>query len=186
MNKHPWFIQHKNILRVAVLLVFVVSFLGPWVFDLINVPAQYPCHAPNIRLEGDFCGLPLSGYFVFFLIMEGVYWIISALASGTFSGNIQEFIIGLYLLPLVPFFTTLFFIWKRESPRLRTINLVAWALALLHTLFIYNNSLIQNGRLVLHLWGLGLYIVAAISAVVLEIILSTRKTDDEQTSASLV
>ena len=35
--------------RIAFLIAMIVAFLGPWVFDLINVPAQYEC-SPNIRL----------------------------------------------------------------------------------------------------------------------------------------
>ena len=44
------------------LALLVGAMLGPWIFDLINVPAQYPC---DFRLVGDFCGVLLSGFWSF-------------------------------------------------------------------------------------------------------------------------
>jgi hypothetical protein len=56
-----WINEHKSVGRVAVLMLLLVAMMGPWTFDLINVPAEYPCSAPNIRLDDDFCGTPLPG-----------------------------------------------------------------------------------------------------------------------------
>jgi hypothetical protein len=50
--------------RGFVLGLLLVALMGPWVFEQINVPAQYACSAPFIRLEGDFCGVPLSGIWI--------------------------------------------------------------------------------------------------------------------------
>ena len=59
MNNIPWFVTHKKILRGAILLLFIVAMFGPWIYNLINVPAEYTCSHPNVRLYGDFCGVPL-------------------------------------------------------------------------------------------------------------------------------
>jgi len=135
-----WLNENRNIVRVVILALFIVSMLGPWMFDVINVPAEYECDKPFVRLEGDFCGLPLSG-------IKSFTW---------FAG-----------LPLIPFFTTLPLIWKKETPRLRTINLVAWILALIPTLTVF---ITQIKDPVIRLWGLWLYILAAVSAVIVEIL----------------
>jgi len=60
-----WINEHKNVWRVAVLVLLLVAIMGPWAFDRIYVPSEYSCSAPFVRLEGDFCGVPLGGITVF-------------------------------------------------------------------------------------------------------------------------
>ncbi len=181
-NAPLWFIRNKNILRQVILTLLIVSMLGPWFFDVVSVPGEYPCNEPFIRLDGNLCGDPTSGFFLFYIFIGGLFYNLAAVVSGTFTGQAREFLMGLFLLPIIPFFTTLPFIWKKETLRLRTVNLVAWILALLITLFIFSDSLSQNGRLILHLWGLWLYIITAIGAVILEISLLKANAEDERAS----
>jgi hypothetical protein len=56
--------NNSQIWRGFVLGLLLVALMGPWVFEQINVPAQYACSAPFIRLEGDFCGVPVSGIWI--------------------------------------------------------------------------------------------------------------------------
>jgi hypothetical protein len=119
-------------------------------FDQINVPAEYACDEPFIRLEGDFCGYPLSGLQFFSLFT----------------------VVGLSLLLLIPFFTTLLLIWKKDSLRLQTINLSVWGLALILTLLLF---VIQLKDKVFYLWGLWLYIVLAICTLIVEMIIRKAK-----------
>jgi hypothetical protein len=46
--------KHKKYWRAALLVLLLAAFIGPWAFDPINVPAEYPCSAPFVRLGGDF------------------------------------------------------------------------------------------------------------------------------------
>jgi len=62
-----WIYENQHKWRITLLVVMVVAFMGPWTFDRIYVPAKYECSAPFIRLEGDFCGIPMSGLRFFFL-----------------------------------------------------------------------------------------------------------------------
>ena len=133
--------QHISILRAGVLILFVVALLGPWTFDVINVPAEYECSAPFIRLNGDFCGTPMSGLWV-----------------GGFS-----------ILPLIPFFTTLLLLWKKDARRFRTAHLVAWALALILALTVF---IAQINDPIIRLWGIWLYIVLAVGAILIEYLAS--------------
>lgn len=121
-----------KIWRGSVVFLLFVAILGPWVFDRINVPAQYTCEPPNIRLEGDFCGAPMSGM-----------WILSALAGellsfpvGLISGAARledtgrillVFLVG--CLMLLPIFTTLRLVVGRARRRQQAIAVAAWLLA---------------------------------------------------------
>ena len=166
MNDSHWFVKHKNILRGAILLLLMTTMLGPWVFDLINVPAAYPCSAPNVRLYGDFCGMPLTGFQVFGWSIGGLFYMFLEMINGTFGGWYRELlIVAIYVLPLIPFLTTLFLIWRKETRRLRTINLIAWVLAFLAIM----PFILQINYQVIRLWGLWLYMLLAVIVIILEI-----------------
>ena len=143
-------------------------------FDRIFVPAEYTCDLPNVRLNGDFCGLPLSGFRFVGLFVGGFFYQLFDLTMGTFINHPRELLVGLLLLSLIPFFTTLFLLWKKETRRIQTINLVAWILALLPILTLFTSQI--NDK-VTQLWGLWLYILLALSAIIFEITLLKRKAD---------
>lgn len=166
MKDSPWFVEHKNILRGAILLLLMTTMLGPWVFDLINVPAEYPCTTPNVRLYGDFCGMPLPGFQVFGWSIVGLFYMFLEMIKGTFGCRFRELLVGLSILPLIPFLTTILSIWKKETRRLRMVNLVVWILAFLAIMPL---CILQINYLVIRLWGLWLYIVVAVCAIIFEI-----------------
>lgn len=130
--------KSKSIIRAGVLLLIVLALLGPWMYDRVSVPAEYTCDKPFIRLDSDFCGIPLS-------VIQFFNW----------------FAIGFLFPFLLPFLTTAVLIWKVETHRLRTINLVAWALAFLLTLLLFYFQLQDQA---FRLWGLWLYILVAFGA----------------------
>jgi len=159
---------NRNIVRAVILALLIISLLGPWMFDLISVPAEYPCDEPFVRLEGDFCGLPLSGFQFFKWFTGGLLYIIVDVVKGTFTGRSRELLAVLSLLPLIPFVTTILLLWKRDTPRLQIINLVAWILALIPTLTIF---IFQIKDQAFRLWGLWLYILLAVSALTVEMLI---------------
>ena len=136
-----WINENRNFIRPIILIVFVVTLIGPWMFDQINVPAEYTCDKPFIRLEGDFCGYPLS---------------------------VLQFFSLFTILLLLPFFTTLLLIWKKDSHRLQTINLSMWGLALLLAVLVFGLQLQDKA---FYLWGLWLYFVLAMGALIVEMII---------------
>lgn len=140
-------------------------------YDLIHVPAEYECDKPFIRMEGDFCGYPMSGFEFFKWFGGGFIGMLASLVTGEtiFPDRIREFFfVSLSLFPVLPFFSTLLLMWKKDSHRLQIVNLVVWALALIPTLFIF---IFQLNDQALRLWGLWLYILAAVGIVIFEIIL---------------
>ena len=164
-----WINKNKKVLRVIVLALLVGAILGPWFFDVIHVPSEYSCSAPNIRLYGDFCGLPLS--VIRFLLLIAPGFIYAGKALGTGSVGLYElrgeiyFSLFLFLI-LLPSFNTLLLILRGERRRLQVFNVVALSLALGVCLLI---GLTNYPNLSWVLWGLWLYIGAAAGALVLEI-----------------
>ena len=83
-------------------------------FDRIMVPAEYKCSLPNIRLNDDFCGMPLSGFRFFELFVDGIFYMLLALTKGAFINHPRELLVGLLMLPLIPFFISLFLVWRKD------------------------------------------------------------------------
>jgi len=95
----------------------------------------------------------------------GLFYMFVEIINGSFGGRFRELLIMLYALPLVPFFTTLLSIWRKETLQLRTINLVAWILAFLAIVPLF---ILQINYQVIRLWGLWLYMLAALGAIIFE------------------
>jgi hypothetical protein len=168
------FIIENNVLRrKLVLALFIVSMLGPWTFDLLNVPAQYPCDMPSVRLYGDFCGYPMSGFGAVKWAAGGFFYILDELTKGNFAARIPELItlICMWIIVL-PFFSILLLIGNRNSRRLQIINVIVWGLACLPTLtmFILQTNRDQFVQFFYLLWGLWLYILLAIGTIIFEIL----------------
>ena len=165
-----WVDEHRSGLRKALILLIVVTCFGPWAFDRINVPAEYECTPPNIRLYGDFCGMPFSGI-RFILWNAGAFISISTgLLAGEFalSDRIRELWISLLLLlPLLPVFGTLLLVFRGDLVRRQLFTVIAWILAIGVCLFM---SLTIEPKQLLASWGLWLYTGLALCALILEII----------------
>lgn len=175
-----WIYEHQRNWRIALLILMVLALMGPWVFDRINVPAKYDC-APNVRLEGDFCGVPMTGMNSILWIGSGLAFMIFGLLTGEFAlfERIRELLIAwLLLFPLLPFISTLLLILRGSNRQRQVFTILAWILALVGDLFI---GLANYPRLFWALWGIWLHAAVAVCALTLEIIvhLSNRKIQKE-------
>jgi hypothetical protein len=180
-----WITEHQRNWRIALLVVMVVAFMGPWGFDLINVPAEYECSAPNFRIEGDFCGMPISGIRGYLGISGGFISISVSLLTGEFvfpERMYELLIIWLFLFPLLPIISTLLLILRGNNRRLQVFTIFAWVLAIGGGLFF---RLIRYPKLFLGVWGIWLYIGLAASALILEIIVLVRKKDSGQRKSEM-
>jgi len=94
-----WINEHKKVWRVAILVVGLVAIMGPWVFDVIYVPSEYSCSAPNIRLDNDFCGTPLPGIVLFHWMVSGFVYATAELVTSAmgFTDWTHEFLPSLLL-----------------------------------------------------------------------------------------
>ena len=162
--------KHKRVWRIAIILLLLVAFLGPWTFDLVWVPSGHFCYAPHIRLDDDYCGIPRSGIWLYRWIAGGFIYISSGLLTGelNFSVWIGEILFYLFVfLSLLPIFSTLLLILRGNHQRRQMFTIVAWVLAIgVGLLWGMGNY----PKFFWVVWGIWLYIGLAISALILEII----------------
>lgn len=176
MNDIPWSVRYKTVLRLVILALLVVSLLGPWAYDLINVPAEFPCEWPVVRLYGDFCGMPMSWFSGFWWFAGDSFRILRQLITGTFTGHGRELLGAVLLtLPVLPLFSSLLLLKKKDLSRLRGFHLIAWGLGCTFPLFILFSK--QRVNLLL-LWGPWLYIFAAVGALTVEILIQRGKVKE--------
>ncbi len=166
----------RRLWRAAALVLLVVALSGPWAFDLTNVPAQYPCGPPSIRLEGDFCGYPLAGLWILGTAGSSLIHIVRELvATGSPSGSLTG--VALYILfalfLVLPFFTTLALLRVGERPGLRRIHLLAWGIAGVLGLLV---GFAGTWRYSWSQWGAWLYSALAVGVLVLELAASRLNT----------
>lgn len=161
-----WINQHQRNWRIALLILIVAAFMGPWAFDRINVPAKYPCSAPFIRFEGDFCGEPITGISLY-------PWVIVSFFSSTvrlISGNLvfTDWLPGfLIFIPALPVFSTLNLFRCNNNPSKQIFAIITWVLAIGVGLFWGLNN---YPKLFWLSWGIWLYIGVAFSALIFEIL----------------
>jgi hypothetical protein len=165
-----WVNDHKRIWRKAVFILLLISFIGPWIFDRINVPAEYAC-SPSIRLEGDFCGTPLSGLWIFPMIIGNFFGIIARLVTDplSFSNTPRQLIVSiLYLFLILPFFTTLLLILGKS--RRWHSHILGLGLALVAALIFWNLTHFSTPHH-LRLWGFWLYLGVITIALLMELVI---------------
>ena len=165
-----WIDKHKNVWRIAILATAAVAMTGPWAFELVSVPSEYPCSSPYIRLEGDFCGEPFSW-------LRGYSWMLDELVDASealLRGDVsvvdwaRVLLYGLALsLFLPPFVSTLVLILRGDRRRRQVFQLVAWGLAGSLAMLI---GVLSYPRQRWMAWGIWLYIGSAVGALILEVL----------------
>jgi len=163
-----WFIEGKHKWRAAILLGMIVAFLGPWLFDRINVPSDYACSDPNIRLDDDFCGVPLSGIRFFLWMIPCLLSSSIGLVTGTLtlSDWIRQILFNLHLfILLMPIISTLLLILRGDRRRRQIFAITTWGLAIGIGLLW---GLTNYPSLFWVVWGIWLYVGLAVSALILE------------------
>jgi hypothetical protein len=174
-----WMNDHKREWREIVLVLLLVSIIGPWIFDLIVVPSEYACLTPAIRLAGDYCGIPMSGIWILSAAAGVLVNIVVGLVTGTtaFTDRFREFSFSLLgLLLILPFFSTLFMIVRGDRQHQLVFHVAVWCLAFGLGLLLAISSYPKQFWV---LWGIWLYVGLAASALILEVVmLAARRRPD--------
>ena len=154
--------QNRRLWRGGLLAVTLVSFAGPWAFDVIHVPAQFACSPPFARLEGDFCGQPMAGFQIFLWLAGGLASISGRLANeGVAAGDFL--VVLIFLIPFATVVMALVMLLRRG--RGAWWLLAAWLVGAGSTGFmLYRMGATRVG----HVWGLWLFVIAALAAAVVE------------------
>ena len=168
-----WIEAHKRSLRVVTLILLLVAIIGTWSFDLLNVPAEFDCDPPNIRLEGDFCGSPSSEIQAVFLTIVGIFNMIVTPIKGEIAFIQTDFgfwagffVYSFFLILLLqPIFNILFMIFRGDRPRIQKFHLVVCGLNLIPTLFVV---LVRFSITRFAVWGAWLYLSVMICILILE------------------
>jgi hypothetical protein len=134
--------QNKRILRAIVLGLLMVALLGPWVFDIIHIPEEFPCSDPWIRVGGDFCGLPVPGIY-----------------------SVLGFIGIFFLLPVI---STTALLLRNDGRPWFMFHILALIMGMGLLLM---SGLLRYPRLSWGAWGVWLYMAAAAGALILEVVL---------------
>jgi hypothetical protein len=171
-----WLHEHKRIWRTVVLALLLIAMIGPWAFELINVPAEYSCSAPYIRLKGDYCGTPVSVIGFLPVYAAEIINVIVNLVTGAnpVSGLGRSFLftLGVFFL-FLPIISTLLLILPGNRRRQRIIHLVMWGLGLVSSLAWLR--LAPGEWLPNRLWGPWLYIGLILCVLILEELLAGGK-----------
>ena len=161
--------QQNKFIRIGILGLMLVALVGPWVYEAINVPAEYACTS-GVRLDGDFCGIPVSGLQAFVLFFVNCFTSVFYLLTGDSSARelLGSILITLFFLPV---FSQLFLIasqtradGKRQKIHLGILGF-ALALAAIKTVMDISGNAWGSG------WGLLLYEALLVSALGLELFL---------------
>jgi hypothetical protein len=163
-----WMSEHKRIWRLAILVLLIVAITGPWAFDRINVPSEFTCSAPFVRLEGDFCGSPQSGLWMLSTIVQVLAYIVVGVVTGTtiFTERAGEFSFALLgLLFVLPLFSMLFLVLRGDSQRRLVFQVAVLGLAVGLGLLL---GISYPGRPFWLLWGPWLYVGVAAIALIFE------------------
>lgn len=172
-----WLSKHKSALRIALFVLLTVAIAGPWTYTSDGVPPPDHCRPPNLLLESDRCVRLMSGASILAFAVTGIPSLIAQLVTGAMEfGRIREFLIGLYLLPALPWISTLFVLWQSGSQRVRLAHKIlsgvaaGWCLLMILT---------TPFPVLSQLWGLWLYTGLAIGALLLELYAPVRRQTKE-------
>ncbi|MDX1437685.1 MAG: hypothetical protein R3335_12785 [Anaerolineales bacterium] len=151
--------------RWLLLGLLLVALVGPWAYDVVHVPARYACSAPFTRLEGDFCGIPLSGFSIARMMAGSVLYSLTNLFSGD-TGLARELLFGLGGIVLVlPLILSFYLILREGTRRIRYSLMIVLGLAIGLGLLVGTSTL--SGP-IFGVWGVWLYTITAACALVLE------------------
>lgn len=164
-----WVKEKKHVWRIILMLLAVVAFAGPWFYEQLYVPGEYECEPPSFRLDGDFCGWPIRGLWLFSILPGFPKFIVRLVTEvRPWSQALREAFFLLLYLPLLPILNTLVLIVRKQNQRPGVFQLVAWGLALGISIFII---VVGRKAPLGALWGMWLYAAVAAAALLLEVLL---------------
>lgn len=169
-----WFKEHKRNWRVFFLAMLALAIFGPWFFDRVSVPLPYTCSPPYIRLDDDFCGIPIS---ITWLLRE-IPSLFSYLISGLISGDHQSYATREWLVLLFSIFVILPFLstpivikWEKQTFHRVSLGLAAGT-GLLIGILARSLSIVSW-----MLWGAWLYVFLTAGLLVMEIVAAPKTID---------
>jgi hypothetical protein len=146
-----------------------MAIFGPWFFDTVPVPLSRPCSPPNVRVDGAFCGWPVS----ISLFYPELFKTMTELITGSVSfDSLQQWIILFALtLLLFPFMSIAILIIRGEHRSLLTIHRAVLGISASISVWI---AWTIHSKASWVLWGLWLYLWLTIGMFILEILFASK------------
>ncbi len=156
--------------RTLILLLLIITFMSPWGYDRIHVPAQYDCTPPFIRLAGDFCGTPVPGTFSFFVSFGIIFTTIVGAADVTFSLLLTRVLFSLFALltPLAILSSLFILLFSRGQSWPQTRHLKLLGLSVVGGVGFLLLVALPQGVGLFYMWGAWAYALLALAALLLE------------------
>jgi hypothetical protein len=167
-----WISKHKNIVRVALLILLVGAMLGPWFYETMftDAPPEGPCPAPLVFLGYGNCAMRMPGTLLLAMMVGGFFGMLGGAVTGTveLASRLREFLVlSLVFVFVLPFISTLLLALRRDSRHLRIFNMAAWGMAaVLATVMV----VFVPGLHPAYFWGIWLYLAVAVAALALELL----------------
>ena len=151
-------------IRIVVLIAMLIAISAPWIYDRVNVPAEYAC-TNGVRLEGDFCGIPIPGLQVFGLYFLSIFGALARIPSGDLAWRelFGSVLIMAFFLPVMSSFLIL--VRKTDLERVQRFHLGSLGLGLAIGIWILVSF---SSVLSLISWGLIVYLAILVAALGLE------------------
>ena len=170
-------VKHRNFLRGLALLLLAAAIFGPWGYTSDGVPPPEWCSEPNFlqesRGEPPFrCVRFLPGTELFLVWRTVLAYLPMLLFSGQYTileigRELIFFLFGLILF-ILPFASTLIVLASGEKRAARIFSIVSWILALTLLVLIALTTVFEQMPGAAQLWGVWLYAVVAVCALLLE------------------
>lgn len=164
-------LEKEGIFRKLTLVGLLLAMLGPWSFDLVSVPAQFPCDGPPVRLVGDFCGFPVSGFGGLLMVSVNLFRIPGELIKenniALFFPELQALLVlWIIFLPLLSALSLI----RRRSRQLQIVHLVVCVLGIFAAILVFAMQAMrpQVAPFLYLVWGSWLYILVAMGAIIVE------------------
>ena len=159
--------KHRRDWRLLIWILLLISLLGPWFFDNLYIPSEYPC---SVRLRENFCGSPVTGIWVFAAIFSvlgsSFYDLVRGIAVDYDAG--RAFLISFLGISLVlPFFSTLLIIIRGDRRPQLAFHMIACSAAFGVGLML---GFTHQFKWFWRLWGVWLYVGSLASMLFLEVI----------------
>jgi hypothetical protein len=168
-----WFNEYKRNWRVFFLVMLAVAMFGPWFFDRIFVPQPNICSLPNVRLDDDFCGIPISITWLLSGVPSEFVYLLKGLITGVYQPYTISswFFILLSISLVLPFFSTLVLVIWENWNRTVIFHHIALGLATAAGLWVGIPDLSIRSWM---LWGVWLYIILTGGLFAVEILAASK------------
>lgn len=153
--------------RVIILALMLVSYFGPWGYDLLNIPSEFGCSWPTFHVAEDFCGYPIPG-FLAIVTSPFVLWSTPLELSGEAAGSLLAARAGVFFswFTLLPILAALF--WRAPNTQ-PLVPVKIWGLAVVGSVgFLLWYSSLRSALLPSQAWRIWSMVLFASLALLIE------------------